>query len=131
MYAIERKFIRNKEFGLMYSEFIAEYIRLGHMKIINEEKVRANGYYLPHHGVTNSSSTTTKQRVVFDGSAKTTTGTSLNDCLAVRPIVQSTLYDILSRFRKFKVAFTADVEKMFLLVDVAKKTQNKPETSTQ
>ena len=43
---------------------------------------------MPHHCVLKDASTTTKLRVVFDASAKTTTGLSLNDCLMVGPKLQ-------------------------------------------
>ena len=45
-------------------------------------------FYLPHHCVFKEDSTTTKLRVVFDGSAKTTKGVSINDALMVGPVVQ-------------------------------------------
>ncbi|GFX45723.1 integrase catalytic domain-containing protein [Trichonephila clavipes] len=38
-------------------------------------------YYLPHHGVFRPDKTITKLRVVFNGSASTTSGLSLNDLL--------------------------------------------------
>lgn len=56
-----------------------------------------NGYFLPHHCVIRQSSTTTKLRVVFDGSAKTTNGVALNDILAVGPTIQSELFSIISQ----------------------------------
>ncbi|GJQ75227.1 hypothetical protein Trydic_g9827 [Trypoxylus dichotomus] len=40
-----------------------------------------NRYYLPHHGVIKMDSTTTKLRVVFDASVKTSSGLSLKDVL--------------------------------------------------
>ncbi|CAI6358042.1 unnamed protein product [Macrosiphum euphorbiae] len=52
-------------------------------------------YYLPPHAVVKESSTTPKMRVVFDGSAKSTTGKSLNDTLAPSPTTQPELFDIL------------------------------------
>ncbi|XP_055714224.1 uncharacterized protein LOC129808469 [Phlebotomus papatasi] len=70
-------------------------------------------YYLPHHAVKKEDSTTTKTQVVFDGSCKTTNGKSLNDLLCVGPKLQEDLTKILTRWRKYKVAFTADIEKMF------------------
>ncbi|GFW63059.1 integrase catalytic domain-containing protein [Trichonephila clavipes] len=43
--------------------------------------VKSPHYFLPHHGVINDNSSTTKLRVVFDGSFKSTNGNSLNDIL--------------------------------------------------
>lgn len=48
-------------------------------------------FYLPMHAVRKEESTTTKLRVVFDASAKSSTGISLNDTLLVGPTVHPTL----------------------------------------
>lgn len=63
-------------------------------------------------------SITTKTRVVFDGSAKTSTGVSLNDTLMVGPKLQDDLFCILLRFRSQIYVLTADAEKMYRQVRV-------------
>ncbi|XP_037825830.1 uncharacterized protein LOC119613837 [Lucilia sericata] len=58
-------------------------------------------------------STTTKLRVVFDASCKTTTNVSLNDILHTGPRLQEDLFKILLRFRKHRYVFSADIEKVY------------------
>ena len=84
-----------------FAEVIREYCELKHadpVPVETLEHVCAEAYYLPMHAVRKASSTTTKIRVVFDASAKTTTGTSLNDHLLLGPTVHSSLVDVLLRF---------------------------------
>ncbi|XP_038122234.1 uncharacterized protein LOC119770795 [Culex quinquefasciatus] len=73
---------RNPAKRVEYSAFLTEYLTLGHMKEV--QHVNDGGYYIPHHAVYKASSSTTKTRVVFDASAKTTSGLSLNDTLDVK-----------------------------------------------
>jgi hypothetical protein len=90
---------------------MTEYELLGHM---SEAKVdNRDGYYLPHHPVFKEDSTTTKLRVVFDGSAKTSSGLSLNDVQMVGPPLQNDLFNILLRFRQHQFVIKADIEKMY------------------
>ena len=97
-----------------YRKFIKEYIDLNHMEPVPKSAYnKPNSYYLPHHAVVRESSSTTKLRVVFDASCKTSSGLSLNDLLLVGPRVQPELFPILIQFRLFQVAICADVEKMF------------------
>lgn len=65
------------------------------------------------HSVRKESSTTSRVRAIFDASAKTSTGISLNDTLMVGPTVHSSLIDVLLRFQMHKVALTADVSRMY------------------
>ena len=69
-------------------------------------------FYMPMHVVRKESSSTTKLRAVFDASAPSSTGTSLNDTLLVGPTIHSTLFDVLLRFRQHRIAITADVSRM-------------------
>lgn len=61
------------------------------------------------HIVCKESSSTTKVRAVFDASASSSTGVSLNDLLMVGPTVHSSLVDVLLHFRLYRVALTTDV----------------------
>lgn len=82
---------------------MTEYEALGHMTRLDKQVSETDrSYYLSHHAVCRESSTTTKLRVVFGGSTKTTTNISLNDAQWVGPTVQSDLFSILLRFRKQK-----------------------------
>jgi len=55
-----------------YSSFLKEYEDLGHMNEISNHNVVEVGYFIPHRPVFKRDSHTTKIRVVFDTSSKTT-----------------------------------------------------------
>ncbi|XP_076384171.1 uncharacterized protein LOC143262190 [Megalopta genalis] len=88
-----------------------EYLTLGHMSTTKPQN--ANGFYLPHHAVIKTSSSTTKVRVVFDGSAKSSSGLSLNDALNTGPTIQDDIFALLIRFRLHTYVLTGDIEKMY------------------
>ena len=105
----------------IYPEFQSvakDYLDLGHAEPVPETDLVSNQphYYMPMHGVSKASSTTTRLRVVFDASAKTTTGQSLNDILFNGPTLYPSLDSILIKFRLHKIAVTADVSKMYRAV---------------
>ena len=90
------------------------------MEVIPQEEINKPSnevYYLPHHCVFKEDSTTTKLPVVFDGSAKTSNGVSLNESLMVGPVVQNDLFTILNRFRFRVAALSADIAKMYRQVE--------------
>ena len=58
-------------------------------------------------------SITTKIRAVFDASAKSSTGVSLNDQLLVGPTVHSSLIDVLLHFCFHRIALTTEVSHMY------------------
>ncbi|XP_012152147.1 uncharacterized protein LOC105664034 [Megachile rotundata] len=124
--SLERKLQRDAALKKDYHAVIEEYLHLGHMVKVPLEQLTSGGYYLPHHGVMKITSETTKLRVVFDGSATTSTGISLNDALHIGPRVQDDLLDILLRFRIHEYVITGDIEKMyrqFIVRDEDKKYQ--------
>lgn len=82
---VERKLQRDNNLRDAYVQFMQEYLRMGCMEKIVENKVPRWSWYLPHHAVIKTSSLTTKVRVVFDVSARSTKGISLNDILMCGP----------------------------------------------
>ncbi|XP_052561950.1 uncharacterized protein LOC120426986 [Culex pipiens pallens] len=117
---LEQKLEKQPELKPQYHEFMQEYLTLGHMHAVPDdaEDESSRACYLPHHPVIKEQSSTTKVRVVFDGSAKTSAGHSLNDALLVGPVVQDELLDTVLRFRKFPIALVTDIEKMYRQVVV-------------
>ncbi|XP_050597872.1 uncharacterized protein LOC126925909 [Bombus affinis] len=111
--SLPRRFQRDKQFEAAYSTVIQEYLDLGRMTNITDNRPSNNCYYLPHHGVIKESSNTIKLQVVFDGSAISTTGVSLNDTLHTGPKLQKNLVEILLRFRSHQYVLTDDIEKMY------------------
>ncbi|XP_008185047.1 uncharacterized protein LOC103309978 [Acyrthosiphon pisum] len=96
-----------------------DYLDTGHMsEVEHEQKSERNSYYIPHQAVERSGSTTTKMRIVFDASMKTTSGMSLNDHLHCGQKLQQDLPGIVLRFRLHPVVFTTDIKQMFRQINV-------------
>lgn len=96
----ERGLAKNPEKARMYCQAVKQYIDDGHARAIDEEEQNADKIrYLPHHAVFREDRATTKCRVVFDSSATTADGVSLNSCLLKGPKLQPDLGHVLIRFR--------------------------------
>lgn len=114
LYCLENRFKQNPGYREKYVEFMREYERLGHMKRVGTMRPGALHYYIPHHAVAIEH----KFRVVFDGSAKSTNGLSLNDIQFAGPKLQRDLMDIVMTFRMGRIAMSADIVKMFRQVAI-------------
>ncbi|XP_039969957.1 uncharacterized protein LOC120781801 [Bactrocera tryoni] len=117
--SMENKFQKSNKLKEDYHQFINEYKDLGHMVKANDHL--KGKYYLPHHAIIRENSLTTKLRVVFDASAKSSNGKSLNDIMFSGPKLQRDIFDIFLKWRLWKVVITADVEKMFRQIKIAEK----------
>ena len=103
---LEHSLLKKGQYAQLDS-VMREYLHLGHAESVpakDLEKPHEMVFYLPIHAVYKASSSTTKVRAVFDASAKSTSGTSLNDCLLAGPTVHSFLIDVLLRFRLHCIA---------------------------
>ena len=111
--------------AVKYREVIDNYISSGFARKLSKEelnKVSNTHWYLPHHPVT-SPTKPGKVRTVFDAAAECE-GTSLNKNLLTGPDVANNLVGVLLRFRQGKIAFAADIEKMFHQIRVREEDQD-------
>ena len=105
-----------------FNAVVEEYLTLGHAELVPSEdltKSPSESYYLPMHGVVKESSTTTKLRVVFDASAKTSTGYSLNILLPQHSLYPK-LTKMINQFRLNKISMSGDISKMFREISLDK-----------
>ncbi|XP_072400534.1 uncharacterized protein [Diabrotica undecimpunctata] len=112
-YHIERRFNSNPLLRQQYFEFMQEYIDMGHMSKCSPSSSDKVSYFLPHHPVIKGESSTTKFRVVFNGSSPPSSGVSFNNLQMVGPIIQSDLLSILLRFRQHTYVVSAEIAKMY------------------
>ncbi|XP_072388594.1 uncharacterized protein [Diabrotica undecimpunctata] len=119
--SLEKKFNCDSVLFQNYKNVIYEYLTLNHAQVIplsfynhptNEFK-----YFIPHRAVIRKHSST-PVRVVFDFSARTDTGVSLNDLTSKGYQVQDNIFDILCRFRCFKFVLCADIQMMYRFIDI-------------
>lgn len=105
-----------------YQGVIEDQFKKGIVEEVTKQKSDCNSpavHYMPHHPVIKRGRSTTKVRVVYDGSARfSESHLSLNDCLQTGPNLIPKLFDILIRFHGYHIALTADIEKAFLMIGI-------------
>lgn len=113
---LERRLSRAPELYTAYINFMREYEQLGHMGVYSGSETKN---YIPHHCVVRTNNSSTPVRVVFDGSAKTDNGISLNDLLLTGGNLHHDILKIILQFRLHKICFSADISKMYrqVLID--------------
>jgi len=110
---------------LEYDAVIKDQIKRGIVEVVDTPEPGEEGkvHYLPHHAVIRKDKSTTKLRVVYDASCKST-GPSLNDCLYTGPTMSQKIMEIILRFRSHKLALAGDIEKAFLNISVVKEDRD-------
>ena len=112
----------NDDLMKSYNAIIDEQLESGIVEpVVNEEKIASSKrvHYMPHHAVVREDKSTTKVRIVFNGSAKSKKEElSINDCLERGPNIMPSLFDILVRFRSNPYAVVADIEKAFHMITI-------------
>ena len=69
---LEQRLLKQLQLKKDYSDFLEEHVELGPMSPLCEAEVRKESpnFYMPHHAVLKETSSTTKFRLVFNGSEK-------------------------------------------------------------
>lgn len=117
--SLESRLYKNPTLHTGYSNFIQEYISNNYISEVPfSDYHSSSAFYLPHHCVVKPDSTSTKIRVVFDASAKSSNGLSLNDTLFSGPKLHQDLSSILLNFRTYPVAFISDIKQMYCQIVV-------------
>lgn len=113
--SLERRLDRHAKLRSDYIQFMQDYLDHGHISLVSNcgESQHSEAYFIPHQPIVHPDNLTTKLRVVFDASAKTTLGTLLNDKLMPGPNLQQDLIKIAIRFRTHQFVLTADITMMF------------------
>lgn len=111
---MERKLQSDQELYTEYRLFMDEYIRLGHMQLA----LSPGRYIIPHHAVVKSVNNKIKLRVVFDASARTSSGSSLNDIVFTGQKLQQDISTLLMYCRLQRYMFTADICKMYRQIHI-------------
>ena len=114
----------NKEPNLLndYDKIICDQLRDGIIEPIPEfEYGRTDSYFIPHHPMIrrDSGRDTTKVRIVFDGSAKSSPEDfSINDYVEDGPNVIPYIFDSLLKFRREPIGLMADIKSAFLQISI-------------
>ena len=124
LYGLLRRLKQTPDILREYNAIIHDQLDKGIVEVIKDpDNTPETIHYLPHHAVVRQDKRTTKVRVVYDASARST-GPSLNDCLHTGPKFNQRILEILLRFRSYPIAVVADIEKAFLMISVAPKDRD-------
>lgn len=121
---LKRRFKNDPELFREYSEIIKTYEGEGIIeKVVGDDKSNKH-CYLPHRAVVRKDKSTSKVRIVFDGSAHRKNELSLNDCLFIGPNLYPDIFELILSFRENKIAFTADIKQAFLQLIIHKEDRD-------
>ena len=111
---MEKKLSLDPQLEKDYQKEIMDLFERGDARWLRDEINEPHAFYMPHRPVVRMDKETTKIRPVFDASARTRDGISLNSEILRTPVLHPALTGILLRFRMKPVGLTGDISKMFL-----------------
>ena len=102
-----------------YDQVIQDQVEAGIVERASGPVTGNREFYIPDKPVVRESAETTKLRVVYDASARATSGVpSLNECLNPGPPLWNKLWNVLVRARFHSVAIAGDIKQAFLQVRI-------------
>ena len=125
LYSLERRFQRDPNLKELYQQSIDTDVEKGFVKILNTSEVKGTfgkEWYLPNHPVLNPIKPGKVCRVC--NAAAKYKDISLNDKLLAAHDLLHGLIGTIFRYREGSIALTADVESMFLQVQVLERDES-------
>ena len=120
LYSLERRFQRDPNLKNLYQQSIDTDVEKGFVKILDVSEVKGTfgkEWYLPHHPVLNPNKSG-KVRRVCNAASKYKEVCLLNDKLLAGPDPLHGLIGTIFRFREGPIDLKAEIESMFLQVQV-------------
>ncbi|XP_036144957.1 uncharacterized protein LOC118646365 [Monomorium pharaonis] len=115
---LRKRLSRDASYQRLYQQFMTEYETLNHMTKASSISSHRSHFYLPHHGVLKPDSTTTKLRVVFNGSSASTSGYSINDLMYTGAKLHLNISDVLLWIRRHRHIFATDITRMYRQIKI-------------
>ena len=125
LYSLERRFQRDPNLKELYQQSIDTDVEKGFVKILGKSEVKGTfgkEWYLPHHPVLNPNKPG-KVRCVCNAAVKYK-DVCLNDKLLAGPDLLHGLIGTIFRFREGPIALTADIDSIFLQVQVPERDKS-------
>ena len=125
LYSLERRLQRDPNLKNLYQQSIDTDVEKGFVEILDESEEKGTfgkEWYLPHHPVLNPNKPGKVRRVC--NAASKYKEVCLNDKLLAGPDLLHGLIGTIFRFREGPIALTADIESMFLQVQVPEQDRN-------
>ena len=122
-----KKLVRDPEKLQAYNEIMETQLKEGIIEEVTSDMVtdKEKQFFIPHKMVVKAEAETTKNRIVYDASAKASDhSSSLNDCLETGPKLQNQIWDILVNNRFKPVTITADLKQAFLQIWIREADRN-------
>ena len=119
LFSLERRFQKDPNLKSLYQESVETDVKKGFVKILDESEVKGTfgkEWYLPHHPVLNPNKPGKVRRVC--NAASKYKELCLNDKLLAGSDLLHGLIGTIIRFREGAIALTADIESIFLQVQV-------------
>lgn len=110
---LERKLQKELQMYEEYRAFMKKYESLRHMRLATVP----GKYLIPHYAVVKHLNDTMKLRVIFDASARSSSGVSLNDALFTDPKLQCDITNII-QCQLHKYIFTTAICKMYRQIQI-------------
>ncbi|XP_070139207.1 uncharacterized protein [Drosophila bipectinata] len=128
-YTLKRKLQQRDKLHQQYLQAIEEYFDLQQIQEVTTSEdshshINTNGKLdvfcstIPHHAVLKEDSLTTKLRVVYDASCKSSNGKSLNDILCTGPALHNDLRGVILNWRCYRYVFVADIQRMYRCIEM-------------